>query len=94
MAWERLITVACCSIWTLYNWAVINEKSVKAWELRRQLIDTNCFNSPLPKPDARILKAHSHSMSGGSIWASLECQCCFVVPYYVTTHPPAIQKQH
>jgi hypothetical protein len=28
---------------------------------------------------ARILKAysHSHSLSGGSIWASLECQCCF-----------------
>jgi hypothetical protein len=28
---------------------------------------------------ARILKAHSYSysMSGGSIWASLECQCCF-----------------
>jgi hypothetical protein len=26
---------------------------------------------------ARILKAHSHSKSGGSIWASLECQCCF-----------------
>jgi hypothetical protein len=26
---------------------------------------------------ARILKAHSHSMSGGWIRASLECQCCF-----------------
>jgi hypothetical protein len=26
---------------------------------------------------ARILKAHSHSMSGGSIWASLECECGF-----------------
>ena len=28
---------------------------------------------------ACILKAHSHShsMSGGSVWASLECQCCF-----------------
>jgi hypothetical protein len=26
---------------------------------------------------ACILKAHSHSKSGGSIWASLECQCCF-----------------
>ena len=43
------------------------------------------------KPNARILKAHSHShsMSGGSIWASLECHCCFlnswrasVVPYF------------
>jgi hypothetical protein len=51
--------------------------------------------------NACILKVHSHSKSGGSIWASLECQCCFwiaggvsVVPYYVTTHPPAIQKQH
>ena len=26
--------------------------------------------------NARILKAHSHSMSGSSIWASLERQCC------------------
>jgi hypothetical protein len=26
---------------------------------------------------ARILKAHSHSMSGSAIWASLECHCCF-----------------
>jgi hypothetical protein len=25
----------------------------------------------------RILKAHSHSMSGGSIWVSFECQCYF-----------------
>jgi hypothetical protein len=25
----------------------------------------------------RILKAHSHSMSGGSIWASFDCQYCF-----------------
>jgi hypothetical protein len=25
----------------------------------------------------RILKAHSHSMSGSLIWASLECHCCF-----------------
>ena len=24
-----------------------------------------------------ILKAHSHSKSGGLIGASLECQCCF-----------------
>jgi hypothetical protein len=33
-----------------------------------------------------ILKAHLHSKSEGSIWASLECQCCFwiaggLVPY-------------
>jgi hypothetical protein len=27
--------------------------------------------------NACILKAHSHSMSGGSIWAFLECRCCF-----------------
>jgi hypothetical protein len=34
----------------------------------------NVFDS-----NACILKAHSHShsKSGGSIWASLECQCCF-----------------
>jgi hypothetical protein len=29
------------------------------------------------RTNACILKAHSHSKSGGSIWASLECQCCF-----------------
>ena len=29
------------------------------------------------KTFACIPKAHSHSQSGGSIWASLECQCCF-----------------
>jgi hypothetical protein len=29
------------------------------------------------KTIARILKADSHSMSGSSIWASLECRCCF-----------------
>jgi hypothetical protein len=40
----------------------------------------------------RILKAHSHSMSGSSIWASLECHCCFW-PYYVITHPLAIATQ-
>jgi hypothetical protein len=35
-------------------------------------------------------------MSGSPIWASLECHCwrVCVLPYYVTTHPPAIQKQH
>jgi hypothetical protein len=50
----------------------------------------------------RILKAHSHSKSGGSIWASrswvsvlfLNSWRVSVVPYYVTTHLPAIQKQH
>ena len=30
-----------------------------------------------PEFNARILIAHSHSMSGGSIWASLKCHCCF-----------------
>jgi hypothetical protein len=35
-------------------------------------LQTSCTAS---NPFARILKAHSHSMSGsGSIWASLECQ--------------------
>jgi hypothetical protein len=29
------------------------------------------------RTNARILKADSHSMSEDSIWASLECQCCF-----------------
>jgi hypothetical protein len=39
-------------------------------EVRQDLISCN-------KSYARILKAHSHSMSGGSIRVSLECQCCF-----------------
>ena len=35
-------------------------------------------NCPGSAPfNAHILKPHSHSVSGGSIWASLECQCCF-----------------
>jgi hypothetical protein len=53
------------------------------------------------KFNACILKAHSHSKSGGSIWASVECQCCFWIarglvslPSCVTTDPLAIQKQH
>jgi hypothetical protein len=33
--------------------------------------------SPQSSFYACILKAHSHSKSGGSIWASLECRCCF-----------------
>jgi hypothetical protein len=54
-----------------------------------------CTLNSMWTSNARILKAHSHSrsMSGSSIWASLECYCCFwiaVVPYYVTTHPSAI----
>jgi hypothetical protein len=54
---------------------------------------------------ACILKAHSrsysYSMSGGSIWPSLECQCCFLNSWRVSSHivsydtnPPTIQKQH
>jgi hypothetical protein len=47
-----------------------------------------------------ILKTHSHSKSGGSIWASLECQCCFWIAAWrmsshivrYDTNPPAIQK--
>jgi hypothetical protein len=35
-----------------------------------------CNLSPLIS-NACILKAHSHSKGGASIWASLECQCCF-----------------
>ena len=55
----------------------------------------------------RILKAHphslhsqSHSMRGGSIWAFLECHCCFwiaggwVYSVRYDTNPPAIQKEH
>jgi hypothetical protein len=29
-----------------------------------------------------ILKAHSHSKSGDSIWASLECHCCFWIAWH------------
>jgi hypothetical protein len=37
---------------------------------------------------ACILKAHSrsHSMSGGSIWASLECQCCFWIAGWLLSY--------
>ena len=35
------------------------------------------FSIYMQLPYARILKAHSHTKSGGSIWASFECQCCF-----------------
>jgi hypothetical protein len=54
---------------------------------------------------ARILKAHSHShsnsMSGSSnlsfsrvSLAVFDCWRASVIPYYLPTHPPAIQKQH
>jgi hypothetical protein len=35
---------------------------------------------------ARILKAHSHSMSGNSIWASLECRCCFWIAWVLVSY--------
>jgi hypothetical protein len=38
------------------------------------LIGENVF---ITQAYACILKAHSHLKSGGSIWASLVCQCCF-----------------
>jgi hypothetical protein len=55
--------------------------------------------------NARILEAHSHSTSKFSLSSLSEVQSrlsllfssswrASVVPYYVTTHPPAIQKQH
>jgi hypothetical protein len=53
----------------------------------------------LYRPLIFILKAHSYSMSGGSIWASLECQCCFWIAGWYShiesydTNPSAIQKQ-
>jgi hypothetical protein len=58
-------------------------------------------NCPGSAPfNSRILKAHSHSVSGGSIWACLECQCYFwtagglVSPctQWLLTFP--ISKQH
>jgi hypothetical protein len=52
---------------------------------------TSCSN----KTNARILKAHSHSMSGSSIWASLECHCCFWIAgglvSYLTMWPLTLQ---
>jgi hypothetical protein len=51
---------------------------------------------------ARILKAHSHSIGAwrfnlSFFWVRmlfLNSWRVSVVPYYVTTHPPAIKKQH
>jgi energy-converting hydrogenase Eha subunit B len=43
-----------------------------------RLFQGEIFGGPLCMGTiACILKTHSHSMSGGSIWASLECHCCF-----------------
>jgi hypothetical protein len=82
-------------------------KKIIHLEVRVQLTDNfNKCNYIICYSNARILKAHSysHSMSGSSIWASLECHCCFwiaggLVSYLtmwllLTTHPLAIQKQH
>jgi hypothetical protein len=59
------------------------------WAFRIQALEFN----------AHILKAHLHSMSGSSMWASRECHCCFWIvgglvsylDYYVTTPPPLIE---
>ena len=40
------------------------------------------------KFNACILKAHSHSKSGGSIWASVECQCCFWIARGLVSYLP------
>jgi hypothetical protein len=52
-------------------------KSFSSTELRGQVGSSKKYFGT--QSYACILKAHSHShpMSGGSIWASLECQCCF-----------------
>ena len=42
-------------------------------------IVTNIPLTWLKNTNACILKAHSYSKSRGSIWASLECQCCFLI---------------
>jgi hypothetical protein len=50
---------------------------------------------PITKFNACMLKAHSHSKSGSSIWASLECHCCFWIAgglvSYLTMRLPTLQ---
>ena len=59
-----------CCLWTVGGWVyslILCEDEWGPIECWVALIET----------DACILKAHSNRKSGGSIWASLECQCCF-----------------
>jgi hypothetical protein len=41
---------------------------------------------------ACILKAHSHSKSGCSIWASLECWCCFWIAGALVSYLTTVTK--
>jgi hypothetical protein len=65
----------------LEYWGTMN-KSINTHKNNTR-VETHVNNQPLSitytMNIARILKAHSHShsMSGGSIGASLECYCCF-----------------
>jgi hypothetical protein len=57
-------------------------------------MNKTCLDRYIREPYARILKVHSHSKSGGSIWASLECQCCFwiaggLVSYLLCDYSPS-----
>jgi hypothetical protein len=52
-------------------WASVSVLFLNSWRMSSHIVRY--------ETDARILKAHSHLhwMSGSSIWASLECHCCF-----------------
>jgi hypothetical protein len=66
-----LVPFACTlTAWTRSNKLILN---LSGCRLKKQ-----SFQAVLPRAVLRLYsKAHSHSKSGGSIWASLQCQCCF-----------------
>jgi hypothetical protein len=59
-----------------FRWSEMESKRRNYW-----IVETKSQHFEKNKSRAsdweRFLKAHSHSMSGGSIWAFLECQWCF-----------------
>jgi hypothetical protein len=79
-------------LWSQEDFAKVNSKF---WRI--------CKKYFRKQTNARILKAHSLSLSGSSMirlsfsrvsMLFLNSWRVSAVPYYVTTHPPAIQKQH
>jgi hypothetical protein len=95
----HLIKINCLALW-------LDESAHTC--TRSELRGASCEDCMEIRLYARFLKAHSHSMSGGSFWARFNCVLSFswvlmlflnrwrasVIPYSVTAHPTAIQKQH
>jgi hypothetical protein len=86
-------TLYCCGYCYCNICLLCSNESTSLWTKEANCPGSAPFNT-------RILKAHSHSVSGGSIWACLECQCYFwtagglVSPrtQWLLTFP--ISKQH